>query len=76
MMEIYNERVRDLFCPKNPKNDAGLKVSYPNTPSCYLSSAYRTVMTVCVARAGARKPQDRAIRGRVGHVACAGLPTH
>jgi len=26
MMEIYNERVRDLFNPKNPKNDAGLKV--------------------------------------------------
>ena len=26
MMEIYNERVRDLFNPKNPRNDSGLKV--------------------------------------------------
>ena len=26
MMEIYNERVRDLFNPKHPKNEQGLKV--------------------------------------------------
>lgn len=26
MMEIYNERVRDLFNPKNPMNATGLKV--------------------------------------------------
>lgn len=26
MLEIYNEKVRDLFNPKNPDNQNGLKV--------------------------------------------------
>jgi len=32
MIEIYNERVRDLFSPHNPQNEAGLKVrDHPQT---------------------------------------------
>jgi hypothetical protein len=26
MLEIYNEKVRDLFNPRNPKNEGGLKL--------------------------------------------------
>ena len=68
MLEIYNEKVRDLFNPRNPKNEGGLKLrsitsandsrQTPGHPFCFLLLAVldRQPLTNYTARPGREHP--------------------